>query len=52
MLALAGVIVTAHSVLGADHMGDGAAMCLAVAEGAVIAIGGVIVGGGASAHRP
>jgi hypothetical protein len=39
MLGLAGAVVTAHSVMGGDHMGDGVVMCLAVAETAVIAVG-------------
>jgi hypothetical protein len=39
MLGLAGAVVTAHSVLGGDHMSDDVAMCLAVADTAVIAVG-------------
>jgi hypothetical protein len=39
MLGLAGAVVTAHSVMGGDHMGDGVVMCLAVAQTAVIAVG-------------
>ena len=39
MLGLAGAVVTAHSVMGGDHMGDGVVMCLAVAQSAVIAVG-------------
>ena len=35
MLTLAGAVVTAHSVMGADHMGDATAICLAVVETAV-----------------
>lgn len=43
VLALAGVVVTAHGVMGGDHMmSDGAAMCLAVASTAVLAVGAVI----------
>jgi hypothetical protein len=45
MLGLAGSVVVAHSVLGHDHMGDisGAiAMCLAVAETAIVAVGAAV----------
>jgi hypothetical protein len=52
MLALAGAVVTAHSVMAGDHMGDGVAMCLAVAETAVLAIGAALVVGVAVAQRP
>jgi hypothetical protein len=51
MLGLAGAVVTAHSVMAADHMGDGVTMCLAVAETAVIAIGAALVIRVAVAHR-
>jgi len=37
MVALAGAVVTAHGLMGGDHMGDGVAMCLAVVESAVVA---------------
>jgi hypothetical protein len=52
MLTLAGAVVTAHSVMGADHMGDATAMCLAVVETAVIAVGGALIVGVAMARRP
>lgn len=51
MVALAGAVVTAHSVTGGDHMGDGLVMCLAVVEGAIAAFGVAVVGG-ALAARP
>jgi hypothetical protein len=52
MLGLAAAIVTAHSVSAGDHMGDGVAMCLAVAETAVIAVGAaLVVGAGARRRR-
>jgi hypothetical protein len=38
MLGLAGAVVSADSVMGGDHMGDGVAVCLAVAQTAVIAV--------------
>ena len=52
MLSLAGAVVTAHSVMGVDHMGDATAMCLAVVETAVIAVGGALIVGVALARRP
>jgi hypothetical protein len=51
MVALAGAVVTAHSVMAGDHMGDGLVMCLAVVEGAVVAVG-VAVAVAALALRP
>jgi hypothetical protein len=51
MLGLAGAVVTAHSVMGGDHMSDGVVMCLAVAETAVIAIGTAVAVGLALARR-
>ena len=51
MLGLAGAVVTAHSVLGGDHMSDGVAMCLAVAETAVIAVGTALGVGVALSRR-
>ena len=45
MLGLAGAVVVAHSALGHDHMGDtgdAIAMCLAVAETAVVAVGAAL----------
>lgn len=51
MLGLAGAVVTAHSVMGGDHMGDGVVMCLAVAETAVIAVAVSLVVGLIAAHR-
>jgi hypothetical protein len=51
VLGLAGAVVTAHSVMAGDHMGDGVAMCLAVAETAVIAIGTALVVGVAVARQ-
>jgi hypothetical protein len=38
--------------MAGDHMGDGVAMCLAVAETAVIATGAALVVGVAVAQRP
>ena len=52
VLGLAGAVVTAHSVMAGDHMGDRVVMCLAVAETAVIAIGAALVIGVAVAHGP
>jgi hypothetical protein len=52
MLGIAGVVVTAHSVLGGDHMGDGVLMCLAVADTAVVAIGTALAAGIAAAQKP
>jgi hypothetical protein len=52
MLTLAGAVVSAHSVMGADHMGDATALCLAVVETAVIAVGGALIVGVALARRP
>ena len=51
MLGLAGAVVTAHSIMAGDHMGDGVMMCLAVAETAVIAIGAALVVGVTMALR-
>jgi len=39
VLGLAGAVVIAHSVMGHDTMGDALAVCLAVAETAVLAVG-------------
>jgi hypothetical protein len=52
MLGLAGVVVTAHSVMAGDHVGDGVAMCLAVAETAIVAVGAALVVGVTMAQRP
>jgi hypothetical protein len=51
VLALAGAVVTAHSLMGHDHMSDVVVACLAVAETAVIAIGTTLALG-ARAWRP
>jgi drug/metabolite transporter (DMT)-like permease len=51
VLGLAGAVVTAHSVMAGDHMGDGVAMCLAVANTAVIAAGAALVLGVATSRR-
>ena len=45
MLGLAGAVVVAHTAVGHDHMGDtgdAIAMCLAVAETAVVAVGAAL----------
>ena len=42
VLALAGVVATAHSAMAGDHIGHGIAMCLAGAETAVVAAGAAI----------
>lgn len=39
VLALAGAVVTAHSLMNHDQMSDSVVVCLAVAETAVVAIG-------------
>ena len=52
MLGLAGAVVIAHSALGADHMDDGVAMCLAVVETAVVAVGTAVLAAFALGHRP
>jgi hypothetical protein len=52
MLGLAGATVTAHSVLGGDHMGDGVLMCMAVANTAVVAISTALAAGSAAAQHP
>ena len=49
VLALAGSVAAAHSVLAEDHMGGAAKVCLAVAETAALA---VVVVGAASALAP
>jgi hypothetical protein len=38
VLALAGVVVTAHTVIGHDHAGDVVLTCLAVVETAAVAV--------------
>jgi hypothetical protein len=53
MVALAGMVVTAHSAMGHEHMGDvgqAVVMCLAVAETAVVAAG-IALAFGASMRR-
>lgn len=42
LLALAGAVTAAHSVMAGHDMGDAAVMCLAVAETAVVAIGAAL----------
>lgn len=42
VLCLAGAIVTAHSVLNHDHIGDAFVACLAVVETAVVALGATL----------
>lgn len=51
VLALAGAVVTAHSLMTHDHMSDAVVACLAVAETAVVAIGATLALG-AAAWRP
>lgn len=54
MLGLAGAVVVAHSAMGHDHMGDvgeAVAMCLAVAETAIVAAGAALALGVALAGR-
>ena len=54
VLGLAGAVVVAHSAMGHDHMGDmgdAIAMCLAVAETAVVAVGAALALS-ASSRRP
>lgn len=51
VLALAGVVVVAHTVANHDHMGDAIAMCLAVVETAAVAAIAAI-GLGLFAARP
>lgn len=41
ILAISGAIVTAHSAIGGDHMGDGTAMCVAVLEAGALAVAAV-----------
>jgi drug/metabolite transporter (DMT)-like permease len=43
VIALAGAVVTVHSVATHDHLGDAAVMCLAVAETAVAAAGAALL---------
>ena len=43
VIALAGAVVTVHSLATHDHLGDAAVMCLAVAETAVAAAGVAIL---------
>ena len=42
VLGLAAAVVTAHTVMAGEHMGDGIVMCLAVAETAVAAAAAAI----------
>jgi hypothetical protein len=51
VLGLAGAVVSAHSVMAGDHMGDGVVMCLAVANAAVIAVGAALLVGVAASQR-
>ena len=51
VLALAGAVVTAHSLMSHDHMSDVVVACLAIAETAVVGIGTALVLG-ARAWRP
>lgn len=47
VVALAGVVVLAHSAMGADHMDDGAVMCVAVLQiAAFAAVAAVALGRG------
>lgn len=39
ILALLGVVVSVHSVMGHDHMAGAIVTCLAVAETAIVAVG-------------
>ena len=39
ILALAGAVVTVHSVMSHDHMAGAIVTCLAVAETAIVAVG-------------
>jgi hypothetical protein len=41
VLAVSGAIVTAHSAMGGDHMGGGAAACVAVLEIGALAVAAV-----------
>ena len=51
VLALAGTVVAAHSLMSHDHVSDAVVACLAVAETAVVAIGTTLALG-ARAWRP
>jgi hypothetical protein len=51
VLGLAGAVVTVHSAMSHDHMGDAVLMCLAVAETAVVAVGAALALG-ALMRRP
>lgn len=44
VLALAGVVTTAHSAMGGDHMGDAAVMCVAVLAVAGVAVLAAVAG--------
>lgn len=48
-LALVGAVVVAHSALSADHIGDAAATCVAVAETAAL---GIATAAAAARTRP
>lgn len=42
ILALAGVVVSVHSVMSHDHMAGAIVTCLAVAETAIVAVGAAL----------
>jgi hypothetical protein len=52
VLALSGVVVVAHSVIGADHMGDDTVMCVAVLEIGALAVAAIVAAPRRQVVRP
>lgn len=52
LVGLAGATVLAHSAMAGEHMAEGVAMCVAVAETALVAVGVAVGLGAGASSRP